>query len=63
MKSNFGTGTNTISFFLDDINLFAPDCPILDTSDKEQFRHAHSKSEQKILNNDKVKFILIINGI
>ena len=46
MKSNFGTGTNTISFFWDDFILLADRIARLWTQliDKEQFRHAYSKS-------------------
>ena len=48
MKSNFGIGTITISFFLDDINLLADRIAQLwtqplETADKKKFRNAYSK--------------------
>ena len=46
MKSNFGTCTNTISFFLDDFKLLADRIARLwATANNELFKHAYSKSE------------------
>ena len=57
MKSNFGTATNTISFFMDDINLLADRISLLWTHPKRTSPERLIAKAKKILNKDKVKFI------